>query len=62
MMYDSLGEEKFFKSLNYFQKLSGSDQLHKALKNGWTIEQFRDSYQDDLNRFKLIREKYLLYP
>lgn len=62
MMYDSLGEEKFFKSLNYFQKLSGSDQLHQALKNGWTIEQFRDSYQDDLNRFKLIREKYLLYP
>lgn len=62
MMYESLGEENFFKSLNYFQKLSGSDQLHQALLKGWSIEEFRDSYQDDLDQFKKVRKKYLLYP
>lgn len=61
-MYRSLGEEKFFKSLDHFQKLSGSDQLHQALKQGKSIEEYRASYQDDLNAFKKIRAKYLLYP
>jgi len=62
MMYESLGEENFFKSLNYFQKLSGSDQLHQALVKGWSIKQFKESYQNELNQFKEVREKYLLYP
>lgn len=60
-MYASLGEDDFFKSLDYFQKLSGSDGLHQALKEGWTIEEYRNSYKDDLDAFKLIRSKYLLY-
>lgn len=61
-MYESLGEDKFFKSLNHFQKLSGSDQLHQALKQGMSIEEYKASYQDELNDFKKIRVKYLLYP
>ncbi len=61
-MYQSLGEDKFFKNLDHFQKLSGSDQLHQALKQGKSIEEYRASYQDDLNAFKIIRAKYLLYP
>lgn len=60
-MYEFLGEDAFFKSLDYFQKLSGSDAIHQALKKGWTIEQFRDSYQKELEDFKVIRSKYLLY-
>ncbi len=60
-MYDSLGEAAFFKSLDYFQKLSGSDDLHQALKKGWTIDEYRNSYQKDLDAFKVIRGKYLLY-
>ena len=61
-MYDVLGEEGFFKSLNYFQKLSGSDRVHQALLNGMTIEEFKASYQPELDAFMQIRAKYLLYP
>jgi uncharacterized protein YbbC (DUF1343 family) len=62
LMYDELGEDEFFKSLNYFQKLSGSDKIHQALLNGLSIDEFKASYQEELNAFKLIRAKYLLYP
>lgn len=61
-MYEALGEDAFFKSVDFFNKLSGSDQLHQALKKGLSIDEFRDSYQDDLNAFKKVRKKYLLYP
>jgi uncharacterized protein YbbC (DUF1343 family) len=60
-MYAVLGEENFFKSLDFFQKLSGSDRVHQALKKGWTIEKFRASYHDEIEEFKVMREKYLLY-
>lgn len=61
-MYGILGEKDFYKSLGYFQKLSGSDKLHLALLNGLSIEEFKESYKKDIEDFKIIREKYLLYP
>ena len=61
-MYRSLGEDKFFQRLSHFQKLSGSDQLHQALKEGKSIEEYKASYAEDLEKFKKIRAKYLLYP
>ena len=49
----------FFKA--YFDKLAGTDQLRKQIIAGWTEEQIRESWKEDLQKFKLIREKYLLY-
>lgn len=60
--YQSLAganNESFFNS--YFIKLAGTDQLQKAIEMGEPEERIRDSWKSDLNAFKIIREKYLLY-
>lgn len=58
--YDSSkGKNNYF--TNYFDKLAGTDKLRKQIINGETIENIRKSWQKDLNEFKKIREKYLLY-
>ena len=51
----------FIKNL-FFDKLAGTDQLRLAIKAGKTEEQIRKEWQLDLNAFKVIRKKYLLYP
>ncbi len=51
---------KFFN--NYFDTLAGSDQLRKQIEAGMTVEQIRHSWQNDLEGYKKIRVKYLLYP
>lgn len=61
-MYAALGEEGFYKSRNSFTKLTGSKALMKALKEGWSIEEFRKSYESELRDFEKLRAKYLLYP
>lgn len=61
-MYASLGEEGFYKSRNSFTKLSGSKLLMTALKEAWTIEEFKEAYDSELQDFKIIRNKYLMYP
>lgn len=59
-MYDAFPEkEKFFTP--FFSKLAGSDELMKQIKNKISEEEIRQSWQKDLNQFKKIRSKYLLY-
>lgn len=50
----------FFNS--YFDKLAGNDALRSAIMNGKTEEQIRQSWQEELAKFRSIRRKYLLYP
>lgn len=45
----------------FFNKLAGNDKLMQQLKDGWSEEQIRKSWQPDLEKFKAIRKKYLLY-
>nr|NQU89095.1 DUF1343 domain-containing protein [Bacteroidota bacterium] len=47
---------------NYFVKLAGTDQLRTQIENGFTEEQIRASWQPQLDEFKKMRKKYLLYP
>lgn len=47
---------------NYFENLSGNTLLRHQILAGLTEEQIRESWQDDLRRFRQLREKYLLYP
>jgi uncharacterized protein YbbC (DUF1343 family) len=55
----SLNKDNFFTP--YFDKLAGTDKLRKAFVEGKTIDQIRASWQPDLEKFKKVREKYLLY-
>lgn len=50
---------EFFTS--YFAKLAGSDKLRQQIEAGKTEEEIRKSWQADLDAFKEIRRKYLLY-
>ncbi len=54
------GEEDFFHS--YFEKLAGTRNLREQIIHGWSAEEIKSSWKEDLDSFRLIREKYLLYP
>ena len=51
----------FFLSNNFVDLLYGSDALRTYLKEGKTLEQIRATWKKDLELFKSIRAKYLLY-
>ncbi len=53
-------KEKFFTS--YFDKLAGTPLLKQQIKEGFTEEQIRASWQPGLDAFKAKRKNYLLYP
>jgi uncharacterized protein YbbC (DUF1343 family) len=55
-------KEKFFTSPGFFDKLAGSTMLRKQIVDGRTEEEIRFSWQKDLDAYKIIRKKYLLYP
>lgn len=45
----------------FFNKLAGNKQLMLQVMNDKTEEEIRESWQKDLDAFKQIRKKYLLY-
>lgn len=49
------------KSIVMFEKIMGTSKYGELLKKGYTPQQIIDSYQEDLNKFKIEREKYLIY-
>lgn len=53
-------KEVFF--TNFFDKLAGSDQLRKQVIEGKSVDEIKISWKKDLDTFKQIRSKYLLYP
>ncbi len=46
---------------NFFVKLSGSNKLQQQIENGLSEEEIRESWNDELEEYKIIREKYLIY-
>ena len=46
----------------FFTKLAGQKLLQKQIEMGMTADQIRDSWKTDLERYKLLRAPYLLYP
>ena len=53
--------DKFFSRPDFFDKLAGTDQLRQQIKDGWTEEQIRASWKDEIDAYKEMRKKYLLY-
>jgi uncharacterized protein YbbC (DUF1343 family) len=61
-MYNSYpNKEKFFSSPNFFDKLAGTTELRNQIIDGVSEEEIRASWQKDLEAYKIIRKKYLLY-
>ena len=55
-------KDGFFLSNLFFDKLAGSDKLRKQILAGESETEIHDSWESDLEQFKKIRVKYLLYP
>ncbi|MBN1597906.1 MAG: DUF1343 domain-containing protein [Bacteroidales bacterium] len=55
----NLGDEFF---TDYFTLLAGNNELSNQIIEGKTAEEIKESWQKDLEKYKIIRAKYLLYP
>lgn len=53
------GTKPFF--IPYFEKLAGTGQLRKDIVAGKSEEEIRASWQPQLDAFKCVRAKYLIY-
>lgn len=53
------GVKNFFN--NFFDKLAGTAQLKTQIQSGLSEDEIRRSWANDLNQYKSIRKKYLLY-
>jgi uncharacterized protein YbbC (DUF1343 family) len=56
---NSSNKDDFFNS--FFVKLSGTKKLKEQIINNWSENKIRSSWTNELNNFKKIRKKYLLY-
>lgn len=52
-------KSKFFN--NFFVKLAGTSKLQKQIEQGLSETEIRKTWEKDLEKFKEIRKKYLLY-
>ena len=57
--YRQLSDKGFF--TNYFRLLAGDKQLQRDIESGKTANEIRAAWQNDLEAFKAVRAKYLLY-
>lgn len=53
-------KEKFF--IGSFDRLAGTPRLKEQIRQGLSEEQIRASWQKDLDAYREMRAKYLLYP
>lgn len=52
----------FFNNPKFMDKLAGTDKLRKSIESGQNVQQIKQGWQADLDRFKENRRPYLLYP
>lgn len=55
-------KDQFFSKTLFFDKLAGSSALRKAIIAGKSATEIRNGWASDIEVFKLVRSKYLLYP
>ena len=48
--------------LKGFTRITGTELLQQQIENGLSEYQIKKSWSKDLNEFKKIRKKYLIYP
>ncbi|MFM7401816.1 MAG: DUF1343 domain-containing protein, partial [Bacteroidota bacterium] len=54
-------KRSFFREDKFLDKLVGSDQLRMMIQDGCSEAEIRQTWQWDLDIFRRIRQKYLLY-
>jgi len=54
-------KKHFFLRNKFFDKLAGSDKLRKQIKAGISPKEIKKTWKENLDAFKDIREKYLIY-
>lgn len=59
--YNKSGRDKDFFN-DYFNTLAGTDELRAQIEAGLTEDEIRISWLEELNAYKKLRRKYLLYP
>lgn len=59
--YKSIEEKTTFFN-PFFTKLAGNKLLQEQIELGLSIKKIRASWKEDLDAYKMIRKKYLLYP
>ena len=55
-------KKRFFLKNHFIDKLSGSSRLRRQVLAGKSAKSIKRSWQKGLKKFKVIREKYLIYP
>ena len=55
----SKNKSSFFR--NGFNKLAGNSKLQKQIINGILEKEIKESWKNNIEEFKVIRSKYLLY-
>jgi len=61
-MYKGFNDKsKFFLTNGFFDKLAGTDDLRKQIVAGKSANEIKISWEADLNQYKELRQKYLLY-
>jgi uncharacterized protein YbbC (DUF1343 family) len=58
--YKNFPDKKIFFN-SFFKKLAGNDILEAQIKQGYTAEEIKNSWHEDLVKFKKMRKQYLLY-
>jgi uncharacterized protein YbbC (DUF1343 family) len=53
-------KDKFFN--NFFNLLAGNSVLRDRIRAGWDEQAIRQEWANDLQAYKAMRKKYLLYP
>ncbi len=53
-------KENFFNP--FFDNLAGSSTLRRQITEGYSEEEIRKTWQEDLEAFRTVRKKYLIYP
>jgi uncharacterized protein YbbC (DUF1343 family) len=55
-------KKEFLTRESWFNTLSGTDKLLIQIKSGKSEDEIMKSFRPDLEKYKEIRKKYLLYP
>ncbi len=55
-------KKEFLTRESWFNTLAGNDKLLLQIKEGKSEAEIMDSFKPDLEKYKMLRKKYLLYP
>jgi len=59
--YNKYPDKVNFFQASFFDKLAGTDKLRKQIMEGKSESEIKQSWQEELEEYKKIRKKYLLY-